>query len=67
MDKFHKNISCKELYTQLQLRTSIPRELIRIIKEKKEVYPNQERLFNTGHNQFILQVKYRLLGGVRLK
>ena len=33
---------------------------------KKELHPNYDQPFNTGANQFIVQLKYRLLGGVRL-
>ena len=45
----------------------MPIESIRINIDKKEIYPNQKRIFNTGLRQYTLQIKHRLLGGVRLK
>ena len=53
------------LFEKISEMFDIPMNLIRVTKEKKELYPNETMLFQAMENNCVLVIKMRLMGGVR--
>ena len=62
MIKLSSNMTGKDLFTHINSLTSLKPSELRIVIDKKEIYPNRE-LLGGWKKDSVINLKVRLLGG----